>query len=68
MLFATLMCAAGDALRGYAADTRFYPRAGNLDWAAWRVTMTVTNGTIGGRGPAPSPTLNPCNEGEILVN
>ena len=35
-----------DALRGYAADTRFYPRAGNLDWAAWRVTMTATNGTI----------------------
>lgn len=38
---------AGDALRGYAANTRFYPRAGNLDWAAWRVTMTATNGTIG---------------------
>lgn len=37
---------AGDALRGYAANTRFYPRAGNLDWAAWRVTMTATNGTV----------------------
>jgi hypothetical protein len=37
---------AGDALRGYAANTRFYPRVGNLDWAAWRVTMTATNGTI----------------------
>jgi hypothetical protein len=36
-----------DALRGYAADTRFNPRAGNLDWAAWRVAMTATNGTIG---------------------
>ena len=36
-----------DALRGYAANTNFYPRAGNLDWAAWRVTMTATNGTIG---------------------
>jgi plastocyanin len=37
---------ASDALRGYAANMRFYPRAGNLDWAAWRVTMTATNGTI----------------------
>jgi hypothetical protein len=25
----------------------FNPRAGNLDWAAWRVTMTATNGTLG---------------------
>jgi hypothetical protein len=38
---------AGDALRGYSANTRFYPRAGNLDWAAWRVTMTATNGAVG---------------------
>jgi len=37
---------AADALRGYAANMRFYPRVGNLDWAAWRVTMTATNGTI----------------------
>ena len=36
-----------DALRGYAANTYFNPRAGNLDWAAWRVTMTATNRTIG---------------------
>jgi plastocyanin len=36
-----------DALRGYSANTWFNPRAGNLDWAAWRVTMTATNGTIG---------------------
>jgi plastocyanin len=35
-----------DALRGFGANTRFYPRVGNLDWAAWRVTMTATNGTI----------------------
>jgi plastocyanin len=35
-----------DALRGYAVNTTFNPRAGNLDWAAWRVTMTATNGTI----------------------
>jgi plastocyanin len=41
-----------DALRGFAANTRFYPRAGNLDWAAWRVTMTATNGTISNLGNA----------------
>jgi plastocyanin len=35
-----------DALLGYAANRTFVPRIGNLDWAAWRVTMTATNGTI----------------------
>ncbi|PQO95301.1 hypothetical protein C5614_18630 [Massilia phosphatilytica] len=35
-----------DALRGYAANRTFAPRVGALDWAAWRVTMTATNGTI----------------------
>jgi hypothetical protein len=38
--------AASDALLGYAVNRSFNPRIGSLDWAAWRVTMTATNGTL----------------------